>query len=239
MRVAAASRYTVPRQANGARAKGADRRRSREGLDAVANLPPPSDGQAAPAVPCIIYAAKSTEDRRGSIATQLEDARAMAAREGWTVVGEHRDEGFSAYRGNRGPGLEAAKREAANAAAEHGQAMLVAQHSDRFARGAGDAAGAADHLGEVYFAMRRQGVRLRSAQDDANLEDVLRAVLIGERNTEDSRRKAQATCAGMRRAAERGEPHFGIVPDGYRVLRQVDDHGRVTRRMDVDPERAP
>ena len=36
----------------------------------------------------MIYAAKSTEDKHGSIPTQLEDCRQMAEREGWTVVGE-------------------------------------------------------------------------------------------------------------------------------------------------------
>lgn len=44
------------------------------------------------------------EDKRGSIETQLEDCR--AGREGWDIVGEFQDEGFSAYSGNRGPGLE-------------------------------------------------------------------------------------------------------------------------------------
>ena len=60
--------------------------------------------------------------------------------------------------GNRGPGLEQAKARAVSTAAEHGRCVLVAQDADRFARGAGDAPGAADHLGEVYFAMKRQGV---------------------------------------------------------------------------------
>ncbi len=62
----------------------------------------------------VLYAAKSTEDKRGSIPTQLADARAMAEREGWEIIGEFQDEGFSAYSGNRGPGLEAAKRAAEN-----------------------------------------------------------------------------------------------------------------------------
>ena len=35
----------------------------------------------------VIYAAKSTEDKHGSIPTQLEDARKVAGREGWEVIG--------------------------------------------------------------------------------------------------------------------------------------------------------
>ncbi len=187
-------------------------------------------------IAAVLYAAKSSEDPRGSIPTQLADCRSAAEREHREVVAEFADEARSAFKGNRGPGLEDAKTAAMAAAQRHGQAELWVQHSDRLARGDGLVA---DHLGEIYFAMRRHGVRLRSVQDDANLEDVLRAVLIGERNYEDSARKAAATKAGKRRAAERGEPQFGIVPDGYLVLREVDAHGRVTRRMVADPERAP
>ena len=45
-------------------------------------------------IPAVIYAAKSTEDKHGSIPTQLADCRTMAEREGWTIVGEFSDEAF-------------------------------------------------------------------------------------------------------------------------------------------------
>src|SRR5262249_13987743 len=110
-------------------------------------------------VPAVLYAAKSTADKHKSIPTQLEDCRKKAEEEGWEVVGEFHDEGFSAYSGNRGPDLEKAKRAAAEAAEEHGAVCaLIAQHSDRFARGAGDEPGAADSLVEIWHAMRRQNV---------------------------------------------------------------------------------
>src|SRR4051812_38013034 len=85
----------------------------------------------------VLYAAKSTQDPHGSIATQLEDGRALAARNGWEVLAEHSDEGFSAYSGNRGPGLAAAVAAAETAAAAHGGCYLIVQHSDRLARGDG------------------------------------------------------------------------------------------------------
>ena len=95
--------------------------------------------------PAVLYAAKSTEDKRGSIPGQLKATRANAESEGRRVLGEgYQDEGFSAYSGNRGPGLEQAKQAAITAATEHGEAELWVQHSDRIARGAGDAPGAAD-----------------------------------------------------------------------------------------------
>jgi DNA invertase Pin-like site-specific DNA recombinase len=52
-----------------------------------------------------IYCAKSTEDRNASLPEQLDDCRQMAAENGWTIVGEFSDEKFSAYSGNRAPGL--------------------------------------------------------------------------------------------------------------------------------------
>ena len=80
----------------------------------------------------------------------------MVEREGWEVIGEFQDEAFSAFHGNRGPGLAAAKQRAIDSA----PCVLVAQDADRFARGAGDAPGAADHLGEMFFVMRRHGVEI-------------------------------------------------------------------------------
>jgi DNA invertase Pin-like site-specific DNA recombinase len=162
----------------------------------------------------VIYAAKSTEDVHGSIPTQLDDCRAVADREGWEVIGEYQDEAFSAYHGNRGPGLERAKQAAVEAATEHGGCVLVAQDSDRFARGAGDKPGAADHLGEVFFAMKRQGVVLWTAR--RGHLDTVRAVLDGDRATEESARKSTAVAKGMRRRAERGGWVGGRPPFGYR-----------------------
>lgn len=165
----------------------------------------------------IAYAAKSTEDRHGSIPTQLADCRAMAEREGWELVAEYQDEGFSAFRGNRGPGLADAREHAVRLAIEHGRCVLVAQHSDRVARGGGDAPGAAEHLAEVYFWASRNGVELRSVQDDGNLTNPLLAFVIGQRNHEDSRRKSEATKSGIRRrVVERGLRNGGQRPYGYR-----------------------
>jgi hypothetical protein len=46
----------------------------------------------------VIYAAKSTEDRRGSIPAQLEECRAVIEAKGRSVIaGTYRDEAISAY----------------------------------------------------------------------------------------------------------------------------------------------
>jgi DNA invertase Pin-like site-specific DNA recombinase len=193
-------------------------------------LPAVSDKTPEPPIPAVLYAAKSTEDKRGSIKTQLEDCRTLAKREGWEIIGEFSDEAFSAFSGNRGPAFQDAKALAAN----RGGCVLVAQDADRFARGAGDAPGAADHLGEVYFAMNRQGVELWTVR--SGKLDLVRAVIEGERSHDESARKTQAVKAGKRRAVERGEWVGGILADGYRVIRGHDG-ARATRRVERDPDR--
>jgi len=57
-------------------------------------------------IPCVIYAAKSTEDRRGSIPGQLEELRETIGQdERRRLVAEYTDEAFSAFKRDRGPGL--------------------------------------------------------------------------------------------------------------------------------------
>jgi DNA invertase Pin-like site-specific DNA recombinase len=196
--------------------------------------------------PAVIYAAKSTEDKRDSIGTQLDDCRAMAEREGW----EHRsewefqDEAFSAYHGDRGPGLVAARELAEALAAERGgKCVLVAQHSDRFARGDGLQA---THLAEFWFAVRRQGIELRTVQDDSTFTNPLLIMALGERNTEDSRRKGLAVQAGLRRrVVQRHQFVGGRRPFGYRWAPELDANGnpierdgRLVKRLEPCPEEA-
>jgi site-specific DNA recombinase len=174
----------------------------------------------------IIYAAKSTEDAHGSIATQFADCRALAEREGLEIVAEYKDEGFSAYSGNRGPDLERAREHVARI-----QGVLVAQHSDRIARGAGDRPEAPEHLVEVVVALRRAGATLRTVQDDLFADPrigLVMASLMGQRNTEDSARKSAAVRSGKRRAWERGEWPGGPPPDGFALL------GKNDVRLDPD-----
>src|SRR5262249_33169913 len=88
--------------------------------------------------PCVIYAAKSTEDRRGSIPDQLRECReAIGSDPAGEVAEDYSDEQFSAFGRSRGPGLVDAMQHVEDLAREHGKAELWAQHSDRLARGDG------------------------------------------------------------------------------------------------------
>jgi DNA invertase Pin-like site-specific DNA recombinase len=196
-------------------------------------------------IPVVIYGAKSTQDPRGSIPTQFADCRAAIAQLGGReIVGEFSDEARSAFHGNRGDGLTRAKDAVIQAAIDHGNAELWSQHSDRLARGDGVEA---DHLVEIVLAMRRAKVCLRSVQDDSNLDDLIRAVLIGERNHEDSARKSAAVKSGKQRRAKQGKAVGGPVPDGYKLEPVLDAdgqpcverNGRLVYHRVPDPERAP
>lgn len=193
--------------------------------------------EAAPAaIPCVIYAAKSTEDRRGSIADQLAQCReaiAQGARRG--VIAEYVDEAVSGYRRDRGPGLRDALEHCEDLAAEHGLAELWAQHSDRLARGDGRRA---RHTVEIALWALKKDVRVRTLQDPDTFRDLLYAVVTGQRNNEDSKRKGAAAMAGVRRAVARGE-FVGTVPDGYRLVRSLTREGAVKRRLEIDRERQP
>ena len=186
-------------------------------------------------IACVIYAAKSTEDRRGSIPGQLRECReAVESTGSRMIVGEYSDEAFSAFVGSRGPGLAEAMRHAQELALD-ATAELWAQHSDRLARGDGRSA---RHAVEVALWALKNDVRVRTIQDPETFRDLLYAVVTGQRNHEDSRRRGLASAAGRRRAVERGD-YTGSKPDGYRRVVEVDASGAVKKRLDVDPARRP
>src|SRR3989442_6262515 len=148
------------------------------------------------------------------------------------IVGEYSDEAFSAFVGSRGPGLAKAMCHALELARD-GTVELWALHSDRLARGDGRSA---RHAVEIALWALKHDVRVRTVQDPDTFRDLLYAVVTGQRNHEDSRRKGLASAQGRRRAVERGE-YVGNKPDGYRCVVAVDDSGAITRRLDIDPAR--
>jgi DNA invertase Pin-like site-specific DNA recombinase len=181
-------------------------------------------------VPCVIYAAKSSEDIHGSIDTQIEDGRRLAAARELTVdeppVFETKR---SAYHGNRGPELESAMRRCEALATTHGRCVLIVQHSDRLARGD---AKQARHLIEVVLWAIKSNVELLSVQDPEMLAGgdltILMGAIGGMRNHEDSKRKSLATRDGLSRRINEGKP-VGAIPFGYRHQDLKDETGEVVR----------
>ena len=186
-------------------------------------------------VPVVSYAAKSTEDKHESIPGQLKENRSFIEQhepDGWFLVGEFSDEGFSAYSGNRGDDLLRAKEAAIAAAKEYGRCIFLASDADRFARGCGDKPGAADHLFEVRGQLARQNVEMWTCRLGREL-DRMTAFIEGERAYGESERKSHAVKSGLQRRKERGKS-VGPVPVGYKVEKTVIDDEVITSRV-IDP----
>jgi len=183
----------------------------------------------------ILYAAKSTVDKRGSIGQQFREAEAYARERGWTIAGRESDEAASAYSGNRGAGLERAMASAAELAKEHGRAGLVVWHSNRLARGGGDAPDAARHLGEYVFWAHRANVELHSVQDDHTFSNPILAVVMGEMAHQESKAKSAAVKRGMagrrKRGLHTGGGIYGYVRDPETGLRPHPQQAATIRRI--------
>lgn len=170
----------------------------------------------------LIYAAKSTKDPRGSIGTQVAQCAEAIRAEGREPYGRpYRDEAASAYHGNRGADLAAVMAEAERLRAAGDEVNLWVQHSDRTARGDGVEA---RHVVEVMLWALKQGVQVHSLQDAATFQDLLYSVVTGQRNHEDSARKAKATADGHARRRAKGGYHGGPEPFGLSYPR--DEGGR-------------
>jgi DNA invertase Pin-like site-specific DNA recombinase len=181
----------------------------------------------------IIYAAKSTEDRHGSIPDQIAECRELAERQGWDVADEDvfSDEAFSAYSGNRGPGLEAALRRAEEIA----PCVLIAQNADRIARGDGITA---QHFGQVFFRLLPLGIRIWTADDGREIVDASGASSEGDRSNRDSARKSRAVKRGIRRRREERKRFHGQTPMGYSRERRIVE-GKDDRYLVIDESTAP
>jgi DNA invertase Pin-like site-specific DNA recombinase len=165
----------------------------------------------------VLYAAKSSPDEKGSLPDQLAKAGGAAEAEEQKVVGKYSEENASAYSGNRGPELQAALDHA-----ERIGGSLWVLHSDRLARGDGVEA---RHLVQLLLEARVAGITLRSVEDDSTFENLVMAVVMGERNMEDSRRKGAATSDGLKRRVRGGKP-LGQAHYGYTYARDPEDPAR-------------
>jgi DNA invertase Pin-like site-specific DNA recombinase len=188
---------------------------------------PATDPESPPLPPAILYAAKSTRDEHDSIPDQLLEAHGWADGQGLEVLAGYFEEDVSAYKGDRGEELANALEHA-----ELAGATLVVQHSDRLARGD---AKQARHLVEIALWALKAGVRIHCVQDPSTFENLVMAAVMGERNTEDSRRKALAVKAGLARRRRKGLHNGGSAGYGYRYERDEDDE----RRRVLDPDTSP
>ena len=191
----------------------------------------------------VLYAAKSTEDEKGSIPDQLDDGRRLAAARDFEVVGEHQDEAKSAYHGNRGDGLAAAMAACERLSAEHGSCALIVQRSDRLARGD---VKKARHLTQIVTWAIEHNVQLLSAQDPSTFPDcadpnmkVLLGAIGGMSGNQESEKRGQSVKKGLRRrVVDRRQYIGGRAPFGYRYEAWIDERAERQSRLVLDPSEA-
>ena len=177
-----------------------------------------------------IYA-RISEDPTGQAAgvgRQLEDARRLAEREGWTVVAEHADNDVSALRGKRRPGYLALLDDVR---AERVQAVIAYQTS-RLWRNRAERAEGIDLFGRhrvAVVAVQGQWLDLDTAAGRGI------AGVLGEMDTWESEVKSERVAAAARSRADQGKPN-GAVPYGYWRERIRDDSGRLLAATEVPHE---
>lgn len=186
-------------------------------------------------IPCVAYAVRSKRDERerakaggGAPASQLRRIRRRLHDDpDRELIGEHKEDGFSGSKRDRGPALAAAIQQAVAAADEHGSAELWAFISSRFARGSGRRDEARSLL-ELFVQMRRAGVTLRTVSDD---EFITNEMLIGFASSQASKYAedlSRSVVRGKEDQFERGEWLGGPVPEGFVLISER--RGRDTLR---------
>jgi DNA invertase Pin-like site-specific DNA recombinase len=186
-------------------------------------------------IPCVVYAAKSTPDEKGSTADQLRQVRGRIAELGdREVVAEFSEENVSAYHGNRGPELEAAMAAAVAAAPSE----LWCFHSSRLARGSGKLAEGRS-LMKLFSDLLSAGVQLRSVEDDPFLTNPMLVGVASEMAHKYSADLGAHTTRGKRVAAEAGRWPGGRL-DGYLNETYINEEGKARTRLVIDEDgRAP
>lgn len=195
--------------------------------------------QSPSSTPAVIYAARSKAEEEGKDSTgdQVRLIRERLQHEpGRVVYGDPHVDHASGYKGNRGPGLEAAIRGAERAVAEQGGAELWVWITSRLGRGTGRP-GEARAIGHLLYELRAKGITVRSVEDDEFATNEMLWGFASKMAAKYSEDLGANVARGLHGKALRGEWVGGIPSDGYRVLRTVETDGRTTARPDVDPDR--
>jgi DNA invertase Pin-like site-specific DNA recombinase len=185
----------------------------------------------------IIYAAKSTKDKKGSLPDQLKDGRDEARKRKLTVAAEFEDEDKSAYHGNRGDGLLKAMAECERLA----PCALIVQRSDRLARG--DAV-KAQHLSEVVLWAIKHDVTLISVLDPAAFPDgadpnmkLILGGIAGMSGNQESAKRGESVKKGIARTVERGEWRGSAPPEGFVIRKDAEGSRRWIEKHPEDAEK--
>lgn len=187
------------------------------------------------AVNVALYA-RISEDTAGEnegVRDQLEQGRAHAAKEGWTVVGEYSDNDISALHGKHRPGYASLM---ADAAAGRFQRIVVF-HTSRLWRNRRERAEGIEILAKARVSV--WSYKGSSELDLATASGRAMAGVLGEMDSWESEIKSERVTARARQRAEAGGPN-GAVPFGWERVYETNERGVRTAARDVlHPTEAP
>lgn len=172
----------------------------------------------------------ATTDGR-SVDSQLAEGRKVVAREGWQLVGEHRDDGISASRYSRGkdrPGWQAAMDAITGGLVDLLVVWEISRATRERAVWAALLAACTDAKVKLVVGGR---VHDPSDPDDSFLLDLTAALAVRESSTTSKRVRRH-----LDDRARRGQPH-GKIAYGY--TRVYEEHSGRTAGQVVDPETGP
>ena len=171
-----------------------------------------------------LYARYSSDQQRdASIADQLRDCRAFAARNGWSVAQEYSDAAMSGATILR-PGFQSLMRDALAKRFD----VVVAESLDRFSRDQEDTAG-------LFKRLSFAGVRIVTLAEGEIGH--LHVGLKGTMNALYLKDLADKTRRGLRGRVEAGKSGGGLC-FGYRVVRTLGAEGVVTGERVIDADEA-
>jgi DNA invertase Pin-like site-specific DNA recombinase len=178
------------------------------------------------------YASRSKDEEPGKDSTgdQLAAIRARIEQLGGrSILHEYADHA-SGFKGNRGPELENAIRDATEAVARGRRVELWVWKSERLGRGTG-LRGEARALGGLLYELRAAGVAVRSVEDDEFATNEMMWGVASKMAVEYSQGLSANVKRGIGAKRARGEWRGGLMPGGYEAERQVDERGRVTTKV--------
>jgi DNA invertase Pin-like site-specific DNA recombinase len=190
-------------------------------------LPTAADTTPTPAIPCVVYAARSQAEEQDKNSTG-DQVSIVLERVGQVpdrfVYGEPHIDHASGYRSNRGPGLVAAVAAAERAKAEHGAAELWVWITSRLGRGTGRL-GEARAVGHLLYELKAKGITVRSVEDDEFAVNEMLWGFASRMASKYSEDLAANVKRGIHSRAEKGLPWgepaygYGRGDDGHWIVR--------------------
>ena len=181
-----------------------------------------------------IYARISEDDQgtEAGVTRQLEDARALVAARGWSVVAEHLDNNISATNGAHRPGYQGVLSEVAAGRVSR----IVVFHTSRLWRNRRERAEGIELLQRAKVSVSAvKGPEL----DLATAYGRGLAGLLGEFDTMESEVKRERVARAALQRAENGDPN-GAIPFGWQRLIETNERGGRTGARDIHhPDQAP